>query len=873
MALLLAVVGLVISAVISARQARLVSAANDRDAQIDQYISRLQAALVTIDDAETGQRGYLLTGKRTYLAPYERAQASAPLVLNGLQAAAVNDAALAADILRVRELASRKLAELAATIRVHDTGHSGAALTLVQSGVGEREMEQIRRSVADGLAILQRQHRAIDSEVVRGTLLSQRFELATVVTLLCCGLFAFLQAGSLWFAHARYERTLSASERQHRAIVEDQTELISISRLDGALEFINPAYSRFFGIPADHLAGRSLYDSLAPAERTEWALGLNLVLDVDEAFTREQFLAASDDHGPRWIAWRHRAQHAPDGVRIHSVGREITLRKTAEEGLRAREDFLARIGRVAGVGGWSVDLRTREVHWSPEVRKIYEVSAQYTPDLEGSLAFFPPRAREKLRLALEDATQRQINWDLELPSMTGNGRKIWVRAVGEVETDAQGTAVRLVGALQDVTQRKAIEQSLRELTEVFDKTPDFIAQTDWRGEMTYLNPAAREAVGIDADVPVAGRTYAEFYTPQTNDRFTLEIIPTVKKRGVWIGETDVVLAGGRVIPISHMVIGHTDAVGRVSRYTSVMRDIGAEVASRQELAKKTSTLNAIVEAIPAVLAVWDGEVRYQLVNKAFERWRGRGRETFLGRTMEEAIGPEEFASSRPWIERALAGETVVYEKDYPGSREYSHMSIAYTPLRREDGSVDGFIGLAQDVTHHRDEQQRLLNLSEHDPLTGLLNRAGFEAYLIEKAGRGEGARLAVLYIDLDHFKPINDKHGHATGDEVLREFGARLQATVRPSDAVARLGGDEFGVVLADIREPGHAANVADKVVQVALLPFEVGRLRLKIGASVGVAYNADLEGGWKGLLARADAKVYEAKGAGRGRRAVGEAQ
>jgi diguanylate cyclase (GGDEF)-like protein/PAS domain S-box-containing protein len=389
--------------------------------------------------------------------------------------------------------------------------------------------------------------------------------------------------------------------------------------------------------------------------------------------------------------------------------------------------------------------------------------------------------------------------------------------------------------------------------------------------MTYLNPAARGAVGVGADVPVAGRTYTEFYTPETNDRFALEIIPAVKKRGVWIGETEVVLEGGRVIPISHMVIGHTDAVGRVSRYTSVMRDIGAEVASRRELAKKTSTLNAIVEAIPAVLAVWDGEVRYQLVNKAFERWRGRGREAFLGRTMEEAIGPEEFASSRPWIERALAGETVVYEKDYPGSREHCHMSIAYTPLRLEDGSVDGFIGLAQDVTHHRDEQQRLLNLSEHDPLTGLLNRAGFEAYLIERAGRGEGARLAVLYIDLDHFKPINDKHGHATGDEVLREFGARLQATVRPTDAVARLGGDEFGVVLADIREPGHAANIADKVVQVALAPFEVGRLSLKIGASVGVAYNADLEGGWKGLLARADAKVYEAKGSGRGRRAVGE--
>jgi diguanylate cyclase (GGDEF)-like protein/PAS domain S-box-containing protein len=272
-----------------------------------------------------------------------------------------------------------------------------------------------------------------------------------------------------------------------------------------------------------------------------------------------------------------------------------------------------------------------------------------------------------------------------------------------------------------------------------------------------------------------------------------------------------------------------------------------------------------------MLAVWDGAARYQLVNRAFERWRGCGREAFLGRSMEEAIGPEEFASSAPWIERALAGETVVYEKDYPNARDCRHVSVTYTPLRREDGSVDGFIGLAQDITDQRDERRRLVRLSEHDPLTGLLNRAGLESYLIEMVSRREAGTLAVLYIDLDHFKPVNDQYGHAAGDDLLREFGVRLKASVRPSDAVARVGGDEFGIVLAGVRESSHAARVADKVIEAALAPFEVGGVSLRISASVGVAYNAELEGGWKGLLARADAKVYEAKAAGRGRRAVAD--
>jgi diguanylate cyclase (GGDEF)-like protein len=239
--------------------------------------------------------------------------------------------------------------------------------------------------------------------------------------------------------------------------------------------------------------------------------------------------------------------------------------------------------------------------------------------------------------------------------------------------------------------------------------------------------------------------------------------------------------------------------------------------------------------------------------------------------MEQAMGADEFNQNLPWIERALGGETVVYERDYPDARDNRHMSVTYTPLRLEDGSVDGFVELRQDITQTREERLRLVGLSEHDPLTGLLNRAGFEAYLTGKMNRGEGGTLAVLYIDLDHFKPVNDHYGHAAGDELLRQFGARLKATVRPTDAVARLGGDEFAIVLMGVREAANVAIVADKVIEAASTPYEVGGRSLRIGASVGGAHNAELAGGWKGLVARADAKAYEAKAAGRGRRVVSD--
>jgi diguanylate cyclase (GGDEF)-like protein len=311
---------------------------------------------------------------------------------------------------------------------------------------------------------------------------------------------------------------------------------------------------------------------------------------------------------------------------------------------------------------------------------------------------------------------------------------------------------------QLVTQSRH-ESARRHLTEVFDATPDYVAQTDGRGQLQYLNPAARRALGVGPAESLDGHLYSDFFTHETNERFASEIVPDVHRHGVWVGETSVRLAQQGVEPVSHMVIAHRDGSGSIARYTSLMRNISGEVGARREL--------------------------------------------------------------------------------------------------------------AQHITTHREESLRLRRLSERDALTGLLNRVGFEAYIRLESELGQGSLLAVLYIDLDHFKPINDLHGHAAGDEVLRQFASRLKSAVRPTDGVARLGGDEFGVVLPGVREPEDAARVADKIVNAAREPFQVGSLSLVVSASVGVAFNAEMDGGWKGLVDRADAMVYQAKAAGRGQRAL----
>jgi diguanylate cyclase (GGDEF)-like protein/PAS domain S-box-containing protein len=284
----------------------------------------------------------------------------------------------------------------------------------------------------------------------------------------------------------------------------------------------------------------------------------------------------------------------------------------------------------------------------------------------------------------------------------------------------------------------------------------------------------------------------------------------------------------------------------------------------KQAATQASILNTIVDEIPASLAILDQDMRYRLVNKVFERWRNISRKAVIGKTLAEVMGDEEFERSKPWLERSLKGEAVSYEKSYP-DRPISLITASYNPMILEDGTVVGVVTLAHDTTAHRNERERLQRLSERDSLTGLLNRAAFEAWLSDASAQPDAQEIALLYVDLDHFKPVNDQFGHSAGDAVLREIADRLRALVRPSDVVARIGGDEFAVGLTGIKNLGDAQHIAGKVVAEARRPVHVEGRVLRVGASVGVAADASPEqGGGQALIARADEMLYRAKRSGR---------
>ena len=179
----------------------------------------------------------------------------------------------------------------------------------------------------------------------------------------------------------------------------------------------------------------------------------------------------------------------------------------------------------------------------------------------------------------------------------------------------------------------------------------------------------------------------------------------------------------------------------------------------------------------------------------------------------------------------------------------------------------GFCSMAIDVTETKNAQVRLHALARFDTLTGLPNRAQlYERLDMALARSRRGApETACLYLDIDHFKSINDSLGHAAGDEALREFARRLQSTARKTDLVARLAGDEFVIVLEGMDPPRAATVVAEAVIEAMRAPFLIFGLEMAISTSVGVAVSNTHDQSADDLLKRADAALYSAKRAGRG--------
>ncbi len=302
------------------------------------------------------------------------------------------------------------------------------------------------------------------------------------------------------------------------------------------------------------------------------------------------------------------------------------------------------------------------------------------------------------------------------------------------------------------------------------------------------------------------------------------------------------------------------AAALAERITQDLRRSEASLAEAQRMTQQ------LIEAQPTPIFFKGTDGRYLGVNKAWEAYFGVPRETFLGKTVHDLYpnDPDVAARLHAMDEELWAHPgTQTYEAPITTADGERHDAIYYkATFTRGDGRIAGLVGTIVDITERKRAEARALHLAHYDELTGLPNRSMFQervAHALAQARRDQGS-LALLFIDLDHFKKINDTLGHEAGDRALKVIADRLRGCLRESDTVCRLGGDEFVVLIEKMDNPESVAEVAKKILGAVAQPFALDGVEYQLSASIGIStYPADSED-MQGLMKNADISMYRAK-------------
>ncbi|MBT9552140.1 MAG: EAL domain-containing protein [Hydrogenophaga sp.] len=566
------------------------------------------------------------------------------------------------------------------------------------------------------------------------------------------------------------------------------------------------------------------------------------------------------------------AGHLQERVRLQQRSAHLTQGREdrLDKALHESESRLNLTEHTAGVGSWSVNISTGQIQHSDEYSSILGLKPGETVgDLAAMVQRYTPEWRTGIRQRLERCAQTGEAFDEEIQVQVPGMSPKWVRTVGNAVRDADGQILRIQGAVQDISaQKHAQQETLRlamRLTTTLASITEAFVTLDRQCCFTYLNQESErllqkttaellgQEVWHDFNAGLAQRLREQLgLALKTNRRIELEdFFPSL---GKWLEVRAYPFAEGLAV---------------------YFRDVTERRRSQEQLMlleTSVSRLNDIV-AIAEAGSDPEAEPRIVFVNEAFEKQTGYSRAEVLGQTprilldldpsmfklLEKAKGLKETRQART--------ELMVHRKN--GASFWVELEVVSVQASAEE--VTHWVAVGRDITQRKNAEDMIRHLAFYDPLTDLPNRQllldRLQKALSQSARTGQHG--ALMFIDLDNFKILNDTLGHHIGDQLLQQVAQRLTKSVRKTDTVARLGGDEFVVMVDDLStDPAAAASksraLSEKVLNMLREPFQIAGHQHFATPSIGVTPFSGEQSDVSELLKQADLAMYQAKSLGR---------
>ena len=540
--------------------------------------------------------------------------------------------------------------------------------------------------------------------------------------------------------------------------------------------------------------------------------------------------------------------------------------------LQQAEQLLSMAERTARIGCWTLDLACGAFAHSSECAAILGLAPDVSLTLDDLVHRYSREWRGRIRSLVENCGQSGVPFDEEMQIETPQLSRKWVRTVGEPvfgQNGSGGLIIRVQGALQDISaQKQAQQETLRlamRLTTTLASITEAFVTLDRECCFTYLN--------------------------QESDRLLQRATGELLGKEVWqnLGED----VGLRLKQQLHIALATNRSVELEDFYPSLgkwlevraypfaeglavyFRDVTDRRKSQEQqrlLETSISRLNDIV-VIAEALPVGEPKPHIVFVNDAFEHHTGYAREEVIGQTHRILLGPSPQPKELRRIitamneHRQVRSELRVFRKN--GSWFWVELEMVMVPT--PSGGMAHWVIVGRDITQRKAAEDEIHHLAFYDPLTELPNRLSLLERLdavLTKGARGQH-QGALMFIDVDNFKILNDTLGHHKGDLLLQKIAARLSACIRKNDTVARLGGDEFVVMLEDLSGDPEVATerarvVAEKILSHLREPFDLDGYLHYATSSIGVTSLNGQYDNISDLLKQADLAMYQAKTLGR---------
>jgi len=542
-------------------------------------------------------------------------------------------------------------------------------------------------------------------------------------------------------------------------------------------------------------------------------------------------------------------------------------RNRARVNLERSERNLKRAQHVAKVGSWELDIVKNKLEWSAETYRIFGMTNDSPLSLEMFFKCIYPDDLGKVAVAWESALQGEP-YNIEHRILV-QGKIKWVHEQAELDFDANGEALFGLGTVADITQSKLAEAALLESRQnqqtIIDTALDAVVQLDESGIIKSWNAQARTMFGWKQEEVIG--------------RLLYETIISDSYRDGHHNELQRILSGGEANELNPRFEiegmhrdGHAMTIelsvthfrmGDRTIFSAFIRDVTQHKIEEDQLRLAAKVFESTNEAI----LIADADNNIVAVNDAFTKMTGYSLAEVQGRNPKLLASGEHDTDfyKNMWrsINKLGCWQGEIIDKNKAGQHFYKHMAI--NAVRNEQDIVTHYVSISSDITERKEYDKNVYSLAYYDVLTGLPNRTLLRdrlGQLIATAHR-DNTQFALLFLDLDRFKYINDSMGHSVGDKLLQSVALRLQDCVREGDTVSRIGGDEFVLLLREIDKPAVAV-VSDKLLKSLATPFNLNGQEISTFASIGIALYPQHAGDSDTLMKNADAAMYNAKENGR---------